>query len=417
MDKFENGFYKDMKTRNLFGIIAFCIALTVSFTAGAQEDNNRDENGKIVRGAYETNRLFDNVWIGVAGGINIYEDGFSSPGPFGGRLGPALDINIGKWVTPSVGLRIGYQGLMASSWSLSPYPFSSDVNENGLYKNSFGTMFIHGDVMWNISNAISGYKETRLWNFIPYLSAGYARSYKAGLDWANNELAVGVGLLNNIRISNRVDLTLDFRQHIVKEGFDSAPNSGAGRAAGMTSATFGVAIKLGKTGFKRTGTYENTIADLQTANAALEDAKADVENNVDELAAENAALKDAIEDLKNREPEVVVEKVMLDVTPGAVFFEIGQATLSKRELFHLDFYVKNVIAQDPEKVFTLTGYADKQTGSAKRNQQLSQMRVDYVYNLLQTRYEIPAERLVVKAAGASVDRWNDPTLNRCVVIE
>lgn len=32
--------------------------------ANAQENGNRDENGKIVRGSYETNRFGDNWFIG-----------------------------------------------------------------------------------------------------------------------------------------------------------------------------------------------------------------------------------------------------------------------------------------------------------------------------------------------------------------
>ena len=388
--------------------IAMCIGMAASLTVSAQENNNRDENGKIVRGSYETNRLGDNIWIGVAGGINVFENSFSDIG----GVNPALDINVGKWFTPSVGARIGYQGLTASTWSDEQYPYFKKMGDDGRYKNAFNTAYIHGDVLWNISNAFSGYKETRRWNFVPFLSAGLARSWKNGA--ANNEFAVGAGLLNNIRISNRVDLTLELRQLVVRQGYDSSPMGGV---AGMSSATFGVSIKLGKTGFKRSNraVLENTVNTLQAANEALLDDKADVENDKAELAAENAALHDAVEELENRPP--VVEKVVPGLTPGAVFFEIGKTELSPQELFHLDFYVKNVIALDEDKVFTLTGYADKQTGSKKRNQQLSQMRVDYVYDLLQTKYNIPAERLVVKAAGSDVDRWNDPLLNRCVVLE
>ena len=135
----------------------------------------------------------------------------------------------------------------------------------------------------------------------------------------------------------------------------------------------------------------------------------------EDLKKENARLRKTVEELESRPPKV--EKVMLDVTPGAVFFEIGRTELSPQELFHLDFYLKNVIAQDEDKVFTLTGYADRQTGSRQRNRQLSEQRVEYVRNLLQTKYNVPSERLVIKAAGSEVDRWGDPLLNRCVVIE
>ena len=41
--------------------------------AMAQENGNRDENGKIVRGPYLTNKFGDNWFIGVAGGVNILE--------------------------------------------------------------------------------------------------------------------------------------------------------------------------------------------------------------------------------------------------------------------------------------------------------------------------------------------------------
>ena len=398
-----------MKTNSFLRAVAVAVMICAAgLSLYAQENNNRDENGKVVRGPYETNRLFDNVWIGVAGGINLFENSFTDAG----GINPALDINIGKWVTPSVGLRIGYQGLTASSWTSAQYPYFKTMGDDGRYKNAFNTAYIHGDVLWNISNAFSGYKETRTWNFVPFLTAGLARSFKNG--FSNNEFAAGVGLLNNIRVSNRVDLTLEVRQLIVKQGYDSSP---VGGVAGMTSATFGVSFKLGRTGFKRSHTdeYAGRIATLQTLNDALENEKADVENDKAELAAENAALREAVETLRAKPAKD--EKVMLDVTPGAVFFEIGQTELSPQELFHLDFYLKNVIAQDADKVFTLTGYADRQTGSKKRNQELSKLRVEYVYNLLQTKYGVSADRLVIKAAGSEVDRWGDPLLNRCVVIE
>lgn len=398
-----------MKTNSFLRAAAVAVMICAAgLGLFAQENNNRDENGKVVRGPYETNRLFDNVWIGVAGGINLFENSFTDAG----GINPALDINIGKWVTPSVGVRIGYQGLTASSWTSSQYPYFKTMGDDGRYKNAFNTAYIHGDVLWNWSNAFSGYKETRTWNFVPFLTAGLARSFKNG--FANNEFAAGVGLLNNIRVSNRVDLTLEVRQLVVKQGYDSSP---VGGVAGMTSATFGVSFKLGRTGFKRSHTdeYAGRIATLQTLNDALENEKADVENDKAELAAENAALREAVETLQAKPAKV--EKVMLDVTPGAVFFEIGQTELSPQELFHLDFYLKNVIAQDADKVFTLTGYADRQTGSKKRNQELSKLRVEYVYNLLQTKYGVSADRLVIKAAGSEVDRWGNPLLNRCVVIE
>ena len=62
-----------MKTNRMFALAAvMSMMAAMAFESAAQENGNRDENGQIVRGPYETNRLFDNVWIGVAGGINLF---------------------------------------------------------------------------------------------------------------------------------------------------------------------------------------------------------------------------------------------------------------------------------------------------------------------------------------------------------
>ena len=63
----------------------YIIALFVfaSGFASAQENGNRDAQNRIVRGPYETNRFFDNVFVGVAGGVNLYFGENDSEGKFG----------------------------------------------------------------------------------------------------------------------------------------------------------------------------------------------------------------------------------------------------------------------------------------------------------------------------------------------
>ena len=68
--------------------------------ASAQENGNRDAQNRVVRGPYETNRLSDNIFVGIAGGINLYFGEHDSQGKFGKRLAPALDIHVGKWFPP-----------------------------------------------------------------------------------------------------------------------------------------------------------------------------------------------------------------------------------------------------------------------------------------------------------------------------
>ena len=74
--------------------LAILLALA-SVDALGQEDGNRDQNNKIIRGPYETNRLFDNLFINGSGGINIYHGENDSHGSLGKRLAPALDFGDG----------------------------------------------------------------------------------------------------------------------------------------------------------------------------------------------------------------------------------------------------------------------------------------------------------------------------------
>ena len=58
------------------------VAMTASPVINAQENGNRDENGKIVRGPYETNRFGDNWFIGVGGGVNfLWSEGYEGTCP------------------------------------------------------------------------------------------------------------------------------------------------------------------------------------------------------------------------------------------------------------------------------------------------------------------------------------------------
>lgn len=396
------------------GFVAMAMA-SLTLSINAQENGNRDSLNRIVRGPYETNRFGDNWFVGVGGGINLFLDG----GGHKTRVAPSIDVTVGKWFTPSVGARIGYNGIRANGWMPKSTLVAPElVQSKGMYKEKVNYAFAHADILWNISNAFSGYKETRFWNVIPYAAFGLMHAYGVkGVDHKDNEFAAGAGILNNLRLSNRINLTLDARAIIVKGTF----NANKGGLTALPSLTAGISVNLGKTNWKRAtvvpvGFAPYCIAevnDMKNASDNLKKENAALAKKNNDLANEVAALKKENEDLRNNMPE----KIKLDVTPGAVFFTIGEAKLDAKELYHLDFYLQNVIAQDTDKVFVLTGYADKQTGSKKRNQQLSEQRVQYIYDLLTNKYNVPAERLIIKAVGSENNRFEDPVLNRSVVIE
>ena len=396
-----------MKTQFMKGLLTASLAL-VAAGVMAQENGNRDEQNRVVRGPYETNRFFDNIFIGVAGGVNIYHGENDSYGKFGKRLAPALDVNVGKWFTPSVGARIGYSGINAKGWTSGQTVYAKDVfvKKANIYNEKFGVSYLHTDFLWNFSNAVSGYKETRTWNFVPFFGAGWARSYGNGA--YNNEFAMSIGLLNNIRLCNLLDLTLEARHMFVNQRFDGVSRGSKGE--GMTSVTMGLTFKLNRRNFKRAAAPVDVTPYLSRIKA--------LESDNTTLAGKNKTLADENTALRNRKPETVTVagESKVSATPVALFFQIGKATLDKKELTNLDFYVKNALQADRNKTFTLYGGADKATGTAAFNQKLSEKRMQYVYDLLVNKYGISKNRLKTVAEGDRNNRFPEPELNRTVII-
>jgi outer membrane protein OmpA-like peptidoglycan-associated protein len=373
-------------------------------------------NGNIVRGPYETNRFGDNWFISAGGGINIFllED-------YNVRIGPSIDAGFGKWFTPSVGMRVGYQGFTTGAWSNQPGILGtvkdSDKNQ---YLQKFGYMYIHGDFLWNISNAFSGYKETRFWDFVPYIHTGYFRAYGLdGVNYINNELALGAGLLHNLRLSDRLDLIIDMRATVINGRVINSEG-----VAVLPSVTAGLAVNLGWPNFVRsssiigalelanlekTAILEGAIAALEIANASLEDQNIQLDNANKKLSNELKKMKNEVK----QEPVNFFE----GMGPATIYFEIGKATLSDKEMQHLDFLAKNLIAkadQETQILVTVMGSADSNTGTLKRNQHLSEARGKYVFDILTTKYGISPNRLTIKSEVVKKDA--KPALNRAVII-
>ena len=363
-----------MKTVKFFlGAMALAVVSMVAAPAvNAQE--NKDAEGNTIRHPYLTNGLWDNWFVNVNPvGLNLFYDN----GDF--TTGYAIDVNVGKWVTPSVGLRAGFNGITGVD-------------------AKYG--YLHGDAMWNISNAIGGYKESRIWDFVPYAHAGLMIDKPI----AGKELAAGAGLLNVIRLGERVDLTLDVRGTVYKR---QGP-------AGFISTALGLSFNLGRTDWTRASEYHNpadldkisaaeaAAAALTAANAALAADKAKLEKDNAALEAENAKLEQAVKD-------ALANTGLNEVGPAAFYFEIGKTELSAKELKHLDYYMNNVLPNVKGKVTVITGTADSNTGYAKRNEYLSKKRAEYTAELLKTKYGVEVNTVknaVVTAAKgqAAFDR-------------
>ena len=401
----------------LWGAAALiAVTLTASPAVSAQENGNRDLDGNIVRGPYETNSFGDNWFIGAGGGINIFLNK-----DYDVKIGPSVDAGFGKWFTPAIGMRVGYQGINAQAWSNTANVLGNTLDtDKNQYLQKFGYMYIHGDFLWNASDGIGGYKETRFWDLVPYLHAGYFRSYGMNkVDFYDNEFAMGAGLLHQLRLTDRLDIIIDMRATVVNGRV--IDHSGVSI---IPSVTAGLAVDLGWPNFVRTSTVLEAVeianleqvAVLEAAAAALEIANASLENQNKQLQKANKKMTQEIAQIQ-KEPMLIETDIFTSMTPASIYFNIGETTLGEKEMQHFDFIAQNIIAKADKEtniLITVMGTADGNTGTMRRNQHLSEARGKYIFDLLTTKYGIAPERLIVKSEV--VKKAAKPELSRAVVI-
>ena len=410
---------KGIKT--LFGALAIASLLALSFSANAQENNNRDENGKVVRGAYETNGFWDNWFIGIGGGYNAGIRKLPNDGPdflkfdFQGKGGLAIDVNIGKWFTPTVGARIGWKGVANNQGKFTWFP------KGNIFTAKAGQQYIHADFLWNLSNSFGGYKETRFWDIIPYATFG-------GLWYeGNRNFAGGLGLLNDFRLGNRVDLFLDL-QLLMTRGmqYGSPYEKFDLNVFFPATATVGLIFNLGRTNWDRHSSITPVVIPvpftvdqynaLKDKVAALEKENANLKNQIKGLQdqlGKFAGLKNGQEYLY-KDGQFIPTETKVISTPAALYFDLGKSTLSAREIAHLEYFANNGLADAKEII--VTGSADSKTGSAKLNQTLSEKRAEYVKNLLVKNFGVAADKIKTNALGG-INTYNTPAKNRVVTVE
>lgn len=423
-------------TRSIF---VFAIALTALCTEAKAQDwvgTNRDDFGNIVRGAYLTNEWYDNWYIGASAGISTATSKINDA-----RITPQFDFSVLKWFTPSVGMRVGYQGFTGKQyltkgynpWQInhSPLPFDGTLGGNGTL--SYGLAYVHGDLLWNVSNALWGYKRDRVYNLSIYANTGFVRLYDntagQGIGSANhdNEWGLGFGLYNTFRITDRLVATLDLRHFSTASRYKTSD----GVRTHQWNAFAGLAYNIYRTYWNRAQSImaDNTTAKAEAAAAAaaLLAAKAeneDLARKIAEKEAEIAAMAKDIETPKQPldDSKTVIEIPYEDLVARAkaadhvVYYYINVDKPNFSELRHLDEYIQAQLKADPDHVFYLTGSADKGTGTIERNTFLCRSRAYGVRDILTNDYNVKPENIVIKATVIS-DKHLDGAYDRCVIIE
>ena len=352
-----------------------------------------------------TNSFWDNWFFSLGGGASVLMGDGDHAGSFGKRISPTLNVAVGKWFTPGVGLRLQYSGLQAKGFTDQKDADYVRGNQfkGGYYKQRFDYMNLHGDVLFNLNALFGGYNRQRVYEVIPFVGAGFIHNYTKP---RREVLALNVGVLNRFRLSDALDINVEFSALGTEDKFDGEIG-GSRSFDSMLNLTAGITYRFPSRGFRRPVPQLISQAEL----ALLQD-------NLAVMAARNAELQNALAEAKSQpvaevtETEVVIPS---DIAPRTVFFSIGSSEVSPREAMNLS-YLAEQMKQFPQTTYTVNGYADAATGSAEFNKQLSLKRAQAVVDVLVHKYGIAADRLKADANGG-VDQFGQPILNRVVLVQ
>ena len=355
----------------------------------------------------------NDVFIGLGGGvISVYNGGFNSPAIYG-------NLMVGRYITPVWGVR----AVIGGPFQTLDQRAGNAVNygaTNAIYsaKNKlFGELNLDG--MINFSNIFAD----DLAAFDVYAFVGPTMNVSTAGTKMQNGQQVGAAILvaedNTPKVRFGATAGLGLGVNITK-AFELALE---GRV-GITPSIFGDASQYrkgemtGRVTLNAIWTINGKHGKFARAAAAAAAAGYLSKEAADALAREYADKNPKIVE-KVVEKEVIkeVEKYINKEIPAstAVFFEINRANLSEKDKARLSLYAEDIKNVDTK--FVVAGYADKKTGSVKRNQTLSEQRAKAVYDYL-ISLGVPASKLETTANGG-VDPifFNNDVLSRTVIIK
>ena len=371
------------------------LALASVSVAGMAQDNESEV--PQMKHSVATNSFWSNWFLQAnLAGSAFYsneemESGFSKS-PFKGfRNNLGFSVAIGKWFTPGIGLRTKFQGI----WGRTVVSEDKDLNANKYW-------VLNEQVLFNLSNMIFGYNPTRVWNFVPYMGAGFGRN----MSYNSYDMNFGLGILNTFRLSRKVAINLDLSWYCFEPGFDGVPammpnvDGFVKKRDNMVNVEVGLTYNLGKATWEKTPDVDALKAlsqgQIDALNAQLADAQ-----------SENDRLKDMLSKQKSVQETKVVKEVV--AAPVSVFFNIGKSKIaSKKDLQNVKDLAE--VAKANNSKIVVTGYADSQTGSASWNKTLSQKRAETVADEL-VNMGISRDNIEIVAAGG-VDTLSPVSYNR-----
>lgn len=319
------------------------------------------------------------------------------------------EIDFADLVSPTAQVTLGYQFDKVVGARLAVGAWQSKAgSEMGGYKYKWKWNYVAPaiDVTANLSNLFCGYNPKRVVNVGIFAGVG------ANIAFGNDEAADAeknmvstfgkpvmgdaqytrylwdgskarffgrAGATVDVRISDAVSVGIEVNANTLNDKYNSKK---AGNSDWYFNALAGVKINLGKSYTTRTIEAPAPVA---------------VEKVVEKVVEKPVVVEEKREEMR-RDIFFTIRATQITLAESTKVKEIGE---------YLQKY--------PEATVTVTGHADKGTGNAKINRDLSIKRANVVADALRTQYGIEADRITVEAVGDTVQPYAENDLNRVTI--
>lgn len=344
--------------------------------------------------------------------VNVFTPHWYAQAQIGGQytLG---EIGFGKLLSPNVQVGVGYNFNQVVGARLTLNTWQSKAGQNvagNVYKWKWNYVAPMVDATFNLTNLFCEYNPDRL------VEVGVFGGIGANIAWGNDEAAdaqkailaghgknlaevqaplenlwdgtktrfvARVGANVDFRVSDRVKLGVELSANTLSDKYNSKK---AGNPDWYFNALVGVKVALG-----------------ETHTTKVIPAPKPVEKIIERIIE-----KPAPAPAPKVETKVVEENFRRDI-----FFPIGNTNIAKSQSTKIAEIVE-YMKENPDAKITLTGYADKGTGSAAFNDKIAARRALTVYNTLAAK-GVAKSRMIKESKGSRVQPFEENDMNRVTI--
>lgn len=339
------------------------------------------------------------------------------------------EIGFGDLLSPNVQVGYGYNFNKVVGARVSLNAWQSKAGQEFLgqtYKWKWNYVAPMVDATFNLSNLFCGFNPNRLVNVGVFAGIG------ANIAWGNDEAATAQSNMNTaytnlinsaygtttpeankvaksdpalsylwdgskVRLTGRVGANVDFRvSERVSLGLEVSANTlndrynskKAGNSDWYFNALVGAKFTLGKSYTTKTVPAPKPVEKI-------------IERIIEKPAPAPAPKTET-------KQEAVDENFRRDI-----FFPIGNSNIAKSQTTKIAEIV-TFMKENPDAKITLTGYADKGTGSAAFNDKIAARRAQTVYNTLAAK-GVAKNRMIKKSMGSRVQPFEENDMNRVTI--